>query len=370
MWSTSGTPTRPGLVLPVRVDPTGLTGPTPGQARGRHWRRVAPAWYVPADTDSSMLDQRIIEAVAGAPDDAAVTGWASFGWRGARWFNGVADDGRTPLDVPVALHQLRGVRRRAGVEFSEDWLFDDDVELVDGLRATVPERSVSYEALRARSLTAAVRTIDMAAASDMVDLTSLTRYATRLGPRPGIRLLRTALTWADENAWSPQEVSMRLTWRGHVGCELLTNRPIFDLRGSHLLTPDLLDPEAGVVGEYDGPTHLEESGRRRDLEREARYRDHGLELVTMMAGRRPDAASFLDRLSGAYGRACEGEDRHAPGRSNSLTGGSTPRRWRVAGSCRPMSVQCGCAGWPPDCVVPGTAAVSGADRRRSCRVRR
>jgi len=302
---SSGELSRPGLVLPVRVDPAGVTGPTPGRARGPHWRRVAPGWHVPADTDSSVLDQRIVEAMAGTPDDAAVTGWASFGWRGARWFSGLADDGRTPLDVPVALHRVRGVRWRAGVELSEDWLFDDDVEQIDGLRVTVLQRSVSYEMCRARTLTAAVRTLDMAAASDLVDLASMTRYAARLGSRPGIRLLRTALTWADENAWSPQEVSMRLTWRSHAGCELLTNRPIFDLRGAHLLTPDLLDAEAGVVGEYDGPTHLEESGRRRDLDREALYRDHGLELVTMMAGRRTDAASFLDRLTAAYRRAGE-----------------------------------------------------------------
>ncbi len=297
--------TRAGAVAPQRVDPEGISGPTPGQARGPHWRRVSPGFYVPVETDSTVLDQRIVEAMAGTPDDAAVTGWASFGWRGARWFNGLAGDGNTPLHVPVALHQLRGVRRRAGVELSEDWLFSDDVELVDGLRVTVPARSVSYEVCRSRSLVAAVRTIDLAAAADLVDVASMTDYAARLGSRPGIRKLRRALTWADENVWSPQEVTMRLAWRGDIDCELLTNRPIFDLHGRHIATPDLLDPVAGVVGEYDGAIHLEDRSRRRDLDREALYRDHHLELVTMMSGRRPDAASFLVRLRAAYSRAAE-----------------------------------------------------------------
>lgn len=96
---------------------------------------------------------------------------------------------------------------------------------------------------------------------------------------------------------------MRLTWRGHRPCVLRTNCPIFDLEGRHLLTPDLLDEEAGVIGEYDGAVHLEAHPRRRDLDREALCRDLGLELVTMMSSSRPDAASFLTRLDGAYRRA-------------------------------------------------------------------
>lgn len=302
---TSLTVTRAGVVISHRVDPAGIAGPTPGQARGPRWRRVAPGFYVPVETDSSVLDQRIVESMAGMPGDAAVTGWASLGWRGARWFNGVADDGRTLLDVPVALGKLRGVRRGAGVELSEDWLFADDVEAVDGLRITISERSVSYEVCRSGSLVAAVRTIDMAAAADLVDITSMTDYAARLAGRPGIRKLRRALTWSDENVWSPQEVSMRLTWRGEIECELQTNRPIFDLSGRHLATPDLLDPVTGVVGEYDGAIHLGDGPRRRDLDREALYRDHQLELVTMMSGRRTDAASFQTRLRAAYRRAAE-----------------------------------------------------------------
>ena len=169
---------RPGVVLPVRPDPRGTDGPTPAQARGPRWRRVAPAHYVPVGTDSSALDQRIVEAMAGMPDGAAVTGWASLGWRRAPWFHGRAADG-TRLDVPVAVDRVRGVRRRPGVELSEDWLFDGDIESVDGLRVTRAERSVSYEVCRARTLTAAVRTIDMAAAADLVDLASLERYGAR-----------------------------------------------------------------------------------------------------------------------------------------------------------------------------------------------
>ncbi len=295
---------RPGVVLPVRPDPRGTDGPTPAQARGPRWRRVAPAHYVPVGTDSSALDQRIVEAMAGMPGGAAVTGWASLGWRRAPWFHGLAADG-TRLDVPVAVDRVRGVRRRPGVELSEDWLFDGDLESVDGLRVTRAERSVSYEVCRARTLTAAVRTIDMAAAADLVDLASMERYGARLVGRPGVRLLRLAVAAADENVWSPQEVPLRLLWRRAITCTLAANRPLFDLSGRHLLTPDVIDEESGVAGEYNGAIHLEPGPRRVDLDREELYRDHGLELVTMMSAARPDAASFIRRLHAAYRRAAQ-----------------------------------------------------------------
>jgi len=296
---------RPGVVLPVRIDPTGRDGPTPGRARGPGWRRVAPAWCVPSGTDSTLLDQRIVEAMTGVPAEAAVTGWASLAWRRARWFTGLAADGSTPLDVPVAVDQVRGVRRRPGVELSEDWLFPGDVEQVDGLRVTIPERAVTYEACRARTLIAAVRVIDLACAADLVDLASLQGYVGRLVCRPGVRLLRVAVTEADENVWSPQEVPLRIIWRREVSCDLATNRPVFDLHGRHLVTPDVIDEKAGVAGEYNGAIHLESGPRRVDLDREELYRDHGLEPVTMMSANRPDAASFVNRLHAAYRRAAE-----------------------------------------------------------------
>ena len=46
------------------------------------------------------------------------------------------------------------------------------------------------------------------------------------------------------------------------------NRPVFDLHGRHVGTPDLLDVEAGVYGEYDSELHLDGKRRLKDLTRE------------------------------------------------------------------------------------------------------
>jgi len=179
-----------------------------------------------------------VEAVAGCGSGAAATGWAGLAWARARWFGGLAPDGSTMLPVPVALGDRRTVRPRPGTTISEDWLFGCDVLEIDGLPITIAERSVAFEARRAESLLAAVRVIDMAAADDLVDLDSMAAYTARLSGRPGVRRLRRALELAEENAWSPPEVTMRIHWRREIPtARLLCNPPVFDRTGRHLLTP-------------------------------------------------------------------------------------------------------------------------------------
>ena len=223
-----------------------------------------------------------------------------------RWFDGRAPDGQTLLPIPVALGDRRTIARRPGVVRSEDWLFDDDIIDCDGLPVTCPARSITFETRRARSLVRAVQTIDLALAGDAIHPDELGDYLERLVGRRGVGRTRAAAGLADENVWSPQETSMRVEWRQRYPSRmLLTNRPIFDRTGRHLITPDLLDEQAGVAGEYDGAIHLEDVPRRRDLDRDALYRDLGLELVTMMSTDRSDTAHFLTRLDGAYRRAAQ-----------------------------------------------------------------
>ena len=70
----------------------------------------------------------------------------------------------------------------------------------------------------------------------------------------------------------------------------MCNRPVFDLDGRHVGTPDLFDPAVGLVGEYDSALHLEGAQRARDVRREGLFRALGLEYVTMLSAdlARPD----------------------------------------------------------------------------------
>ena len=248
------------------------------------------------------MDQRIVEAVAGAMPDAAVTGWAALHWQGAQWFEGTRSSGGF-LPVPVAVGDEKSVSRRRGVQLCHDWLFDDDLVEADGLPLTRPERSVCSSALRARTLESTLQVIEMAAASDLVSVDELRTYASRLFGRPHTRRLNAAIAVAEENVWSPMEVTMRLRWIERRPSSLLCNMPLFDRAGKHLLTPDLFDPETGVAGQYDGRVHEERTVRRRDLDKEEVARVHGIEVVSMISTDLTDTVSFERRLDGAYHRA-------------------------------------------------------------------
>ena len=208
----------------------------------------------------------------------------------------------------------------------------------DGLRVTRPLRSTLFQMRYADSLWDAVVVADMAAFSDLVRLDELWPYALAHSGMTGIPQAREAIGHADENAWSPMEVVMRLIWTCTAGLPRpLTNRPVFDLHGRHIGTPDLLDVEAGLFGEYDGAMHLDGKRRLRDLVREDAFRRLGLEGVVMVAGETRDEVAA--RIVAARERALS----H-----------SNPRLWTID---QP-------AWWLPTETVAQRRALSEAERAR------
>ena len=111
---------------------------------------------------------------------------------------------------------------------------------------------------------------------------------------------------ADERSRSPAESRLRLVWVLDAALPPpLCNRPVFDLAGRHLGTPDLLDPEAGVVGEYDGAVHLSVRRRAMDAAREGRFRNAGLEYFEVLAPDMHDRDLVVERMLSARTRALE-----------------------------------------------------------------
>ncbi len=318
--SSSDEPLPAGLVAPVCLDPTGMCGPTEGQARGRRWRRTSQGRYVASTVDGSRVEQRIVEAAAVLPEVAGVTGWAGLRWLGGDWFSGLSTGGQSSRPVVIVTADAN-VRDQPGIVISQERLDPAELVVARGLVVTWPERSACFEARYSASLAEAVVAWDMAAFHDLVSTEEAWTYCLSHPGWTGIPRARKSLALAVENSWSPMETRLRLVWELEAGLPRpLCNVPIFDRSGNHLGTPDLFDPERAVIGEYDGALHLEGARRARDLVREGELRNHGLEYATVLSTDMRTGGRVAERIWSAYRRA-----RPVPERQRSWT--LTPPPW-------------------------------------------
>ena len=146
-------------------------------------------------------------------------------------------------------------------------------------------RALFDEMRLARGLLPAVVAADMAMLADLVTVDRMWDFTASHSGWAGVPLVRRALRFADPHSCSPQETRLRLLWE--IGLKLprpLCNVAVFDREGFFLGYPDLLDPEAGLVIEYDGADHRSAQRHSDDVDREARLRAVGLE-VTRVTGR-------------------------------------------------------------------------------------
>lgn len=293
-----------GIHKPVRVDPYGVAGPTRGQVRSRRWRRTSHGLYVPSHIDGTVPEQRVLEASMQLPPGGAVTGWAALRLMGGGFFDGVLPDGRTLRPVPLVAGPGQSRRGREGITWLEDRITFADLHVRRGIVCTRPERAVFDEARRAPDVREAVVTIDMAAAAEITSIARLSAYVDRHAGWTGVGIVRTALSLADELSRSPNESRTRLIWVLDAGLpKPLVNQPVWDLRGRLLGIADLLDPDAGLVGEYDGADHRRARRQAKDVAREERMRRVRLELVKITGPDLGVPRLVADRIRSTRGRA-------------------------------------------------------------------
>ncbi len=293
--------TEHGVVVPVARSSLSRADVRGALQQCGEFRPSSHGLYVPRHVDLSP-EQRVAEAGVLVVAPAAVTGWGAMAWLRSRWFDGLEGDGQTPRPVPIA-QPRRLVRPQPIVRLCEERFDHREVKVDDGLRITSAVRSTCFEMRYARHLRAAVIILSMATYNDHVSIDEAEAWAMLHPSYTGIDQCRRAVPLADENAWSPAEVEMVLDWTDLVGFRPLMNRPIFDLEGRHIGTPDAIDPRTGVLGEYDGPLHLTGARRAVDLKRQADFERHGLFPVTMVTADRRDQSAWQERVRAAYARA-------------------------------------------------------------------
>ncbi|GAA4748152.1 hypothetical protein GCM10023350_36350 [Nocardioides endophyticus] len=306
-------PPVPGLVVPVRFDPTGVTGPTRGQARGPRWRITSPGLAVPADVGDELVEQRILEAYARSGSRAVVTGWAALRLHGGNFFDGLARDGMTRRPVLIAANGERlGSDARTSV--TRDLVPPDEVVVIHGIRCAIVERALYDEMQRIGEVREMAVAVGAACAAQLTSVKRMRAYAATRRWYRDVRLVMEAVELSVEGCRSPQEDRFRQIWELDA-CwgRPLINRTVLDLDGRFVAMPDLLDPVRGVVGEYAGADHRDIDRHEADVDRQADVRRVGLEWVEVVGRNLRDPYRVITRMEDAAARAAGG-----------------PRLWTVA----------------------------------------
>jgi hypothetical protein len=254
---------------------------------------------VSASVSDDLVEQRILEAYAGAGDGVVVTGWAGLRLHGGGFFDGLDRDGTTRAPVPIAANGRR-LDPRAGVLITHDRIPPDEVTLLHGIRCATVERCLFDEIRRCPDLRDQVVAADMAFGGELTSIRRMRRYRwTRYWYRD-VRRLDRVLPLASEHARSRPEVDLRLVWVLDAKWEgPLVNRGVLDLDGRLAGVPDLLDVERGVAGEFAGAGHRERGQHESDVGRAFDLRSLGLEIVEVVGRDFRHRARILDRMERA-----------------------------------------------------------------------
>lgn len=293
----------PELVAPTRVDPAGVTGPTPDAARGKRWRQTSSGRFVPACVDELLVEQRILEQGTRLRSWGAVTAWASLRWQGAAFFEGVTFPEGELLPIPLVLGPAN-LAPDPRVAISKAQLAADERSLVEGVWVTSPARALLDEIRRHRQLRQAVVDIEMVLAAGILSSADWTDYLETRNGWTSIRVAREAAGLAGLGCRTPQEVRMALVWM--LDAELprpVCNRPVFDRTGRLIAIPDLFDPVAGCAGEYQGADHKDGQRHRDDVARDQRVRNAGIETFEVVGGDLGDRNLVVKRMLEAHRRS-------------------------------------------------------------------
>ncbi|CAN5564304.1 hypothetical protein BH24ACT11_BH24ACT11_14940 [soil metagenome] len=259
---------------------------------------------MPAWVDSAIPEQRIVEAATLLPRGGAVTGWASCRWWGGSFFDGRRADGATLIPVPLCLGPGLHLRPRREVQFLRDRLDESEVAIRHGLACTTVHRGL-FDAMRlAPDIREAVVAMDMMAAALLTSPARMQAYVSTRAGWPVVRRVRAALALSSRRSRSPNETRLRLIWELDAGLPRpLVNQPVWDRHGRLLGIADLLDVQAGVVGEFDGADHRGAARHSKDVEREQGFRDEGLEFFRVTGPDIRVRRRVIRRMLSARGRA-------------------------------------------------------------------
>jgi hypothetical protein len=270
-------------VRPLSTRDARALGVTPGQLAGAGWASPTRGLHRPTGRVEYSPTQRIYDVAELLPLGAAIGGWAAAHLLGARDLDGRGWSGQEVEPVPVVLPPPVLIRARPGLVRWRSAVTDDEVVEVDGVPCTSPVRT-GYDLVRSRDLRNGVGCLDVLGRQiglRPMDVLAHSEARRRWRGRP--RVAR-AVELSDPRALSTGETRFRLVWILDAGLPHPQVNPTLRTPDGFLLgMADLLDPEAGLVGEYDGAGHRELERHVLDNAREEWMEDTGLIVVRACA---------------------------------------------------------------------------------------
>jgi very-short-patch-repair endonuclease len=253
----------------------------------RYYRAIMPNVYLPKRVEPS-LRQRTTAAWLWSHREAVVAGAAASALHGAKW----VDD-----DSPVELI-WRNARAPKGVVTRADLLFDEEVQRLDGLAVTTPERT-AFDLGRRGRIGRAVERLDALARATDFKVPTVEELAARHRHTRGLRQLETALNLVDGGAESPKETSLRLLLIAAGYPRPRTQIPVLSPDGCRRYYLDMGWEDIMVAVEYDGDHHRTDPAIfAYDIQRLADLDEVGWRLVRVAA--RSREADVLRRVQRAW----------------------------------------------------------------------
>ena len=238
---------------------------------GSRYRALHRGVHVAADVPDSP-DLRILAVVELMRPGDVLGGWAAARLLGSPHIDGQGPDGAEDVLVYVPLGARRA--RRAGVRLVRAEV--SDVVEVGGVLVTGAVATVVDLIRWATDWREGVVAAECLLSTGRVSLVDVTRFVAAHAGLRGLPLVRRALPHLSRYSWSPGETRLRLVWELQAGLvRPLANVEVFSVSGHLLGVTDLLDPEAALIGEYDG------RAAHRGQVRKDRLREEALEAANL-----------------------------------------------------------------------------------------
>lgn len=253
----------------------------------RYYRAIMPNVYLDKQLLPSLGD-RTVAAWLWSGREAVVSGLSASALHGARW----VDD-----DSPVELI-CRNARAPTGVKSRDELLFENEIQRLNGLKVTTPERT-AFDVGRRDRVGRAVERLDALARATNFKVSAVEELAGKHRRTRGLRQLENALGLVDPGAESPRETRLRLLLIRAGYPRPRTQIPVLSPDGCRRYYLDMGWEEIMLAVEYDGDQHRTDRARfAYEIKRAADIDEVGWKVIRVAARSHQD--EVLRRVQRAW----------------------------------------------------------------------